>query len=102
MTSSAHCSSLPLFSAIQKVRGRPIWEATKNLAEMLEQMKLERDIEPVVVLDRDLTIMDLQPISRFGTAVLEELKSRAEFLPCPEGECEYDATDTCRWCGKLK
>jgi hypothetical protein len=101
--SAAHCSSLPFYAAILRVSSLPVWEALKDLTDTLEHLKLERDIRVVVVLGgKGGPVIDFEPLSRYGTLVLDELKTRSEFLPCPDGGCDYDASDVCRWCGKVK
>ena len=99
---TAHSVSLPLFNAIQNNNGKPAWDALCGISHIIKCLSLEKDIQPVVLILAHATCIDLQPESAYGREVLHEAKVRSEFLPCPDGECEYDASSNCRWCGKAK
>lgn len=96
----AHGLSLPLHFFIQKAEGRPADEASMLVTEEVVKLGLSNDILVVLVLHRGMSL-SLEALSDFGKAVLEELKSRSEFTPCPEGECEFSGL-ACKWCGAIQ
>lgn len=103
MTSShAHALSLPLYSLLQKLDGHPSWEASLDIRKALEVLHLEKDLDPVIVITSHCTAINVESKTPTGHAVLEELRARSQFLPCPEGECEYASSGNCLWCGGPK
>lgn len=98
---NAHSVSLPLFHALQTLDKKPVSEALDGIIHTIQCLQLTDDIQPVVIIYNKSTCIDLQPETGRGREVLCEVKVRTEFLPCPDEECEYDASGCCRWCGKL-
>jgi hypothetical protein len=99
---SAHGASLPLYATVQRLSGKDSAECLRFLDEVLERLRLQADIGPVIVFQGRSVCIDLSPQTEYGREVIRELSARSEFLPCPPGECDYSGSDTCRWCGKLK
>jgi hypothetical protein len=99
---NAHSVSLPIFNAMQMLEGKTASEALSSISCIIRCLQLTSDIQPVVIILRSSTCIDLQPETPRGLEVLDEVKVRSEFLPCPEEECEYDSSGCCRWCGKLR
>jgi hypothetical protein len=94
----AHCLSLPLFSMLEKNAGTAVEDASSSLAECIERMKLDEDISVVIDFTNGVRCT-LVGKTEFGLKVLEELKARSEFPPCPDGECDFGAEPNCIWCG---
>jgi hypothetical protein len=69
-----------------------------ELNEGLEVLQLQEHLHPAMCED-DISI---DPRTDFGRQVLEELGTRAQLPPCPEGQCEPGTDGSCRWCGKTK
>lgn len=98
---TAHSVSLPLFNALENLRGKPADEALNGVMFMLRCLHLTEDIKPVVIFVHSRSSVDLVSQTAYGREIMDEVKLRSEFLPCPEGECEYDESRRCRWCGKM-
>lgn len=102
---NAHGDSLPLFAYLQMFEGMPVGDAIPKIRSALETLHLTSHVEVVIVLrgegEKVKSVLDIEARTVYGLAVLGEVEARAEFLPCPEGECEY-ADDTCRWCGNVR
>lgn len=93
--------SLPLFGCLFSFGDRPIWESSQEAAKTLKQLHLEDDIEVSIVL-APKTHLEFSASSARGEEVLKELKERAHYVPCPEGDCEFDGVGECKWCGGSK
>jgi hypothetical protein len=84
---------------MQRVDGKPAWDASSSLLETVAALGLESDIRVVLIIESSMKI-SLEAASVRGEEVLSELRSRSQFLPCPEGECEYGpGSSMCKWCG---
>lgn len=99
-TGRAHCLSLPLFAAMMQVKEGNLEQATGTIRDRLSALFLVEHVDVVLLLkDGELSI-DLEALSDFGKDVLAELETRNSFIPCPPGECSYDANGLCLWCGE--
>jgi len=103
-TSRAHAASLPLFTIMAGMLEN---DAPATVAHVLDEliisMGLQDDIEVVLEVKTVIPDVYLREKTPFGKEVLDELKARSEFVPCPNGTCEeYESTVAsgfCKWCG---
>jgi hypothetical protein len=66
-------------------------------------LKLDADVSAVVTVKGNGLFIDLQPATKFGEAIIDELHTRSLFAPCPSGECSFiEHEKTCMWCGKTR
>lgn len=104
MTQTAHAVSLPLFALMQRAdASETVSEAAQQIRQGLDELHLDKHVEPVIEFDQDREILSVQPKDDFGRSICEELKERFMDPPCPDGMCEahpgvFDGS--CRWCGK--
>lgn len=97
---SAHSASFPLYETMIQLLAVPVWEATAKLERVLKAANLESDVEVVIVMGAVGTSLSIEARSTFGEEVVRELESRTDFDPCPPGECEFEVSNTCKWCGR--
>lgn len=103
-TTRAHAASLPLYTIMNgMLEGDPVWVVAEVLHELLAKMGLHTEIEVAIIVRDDKSVVDLQKKTDYGEEVLQELKARSSFSPCPNGECEEfmptTMTGFCKWCG---
>jgi hypothetical protein len=99
--SRAHGLSLPLFALMQRSEGENAGDASLRVRSGVQALKLEGDIDVVIVISQGAAQVGMEPRSDFGAQILREVMARAEFVPCPEGTCEYDEHGACKWCGSI-
>lgn len=95
---SAHCISLYLFEWFRDALEMSVEDAETFLREHLAQVNLAEHVQLKKVVN-GVTTLSFESLSPYGDTVLEEFRARSEFPPCPKGECEYDGSRECKWCG---
>lgn len=97
----AHQASLPLFSTLLQLKEVEPEEACPVLKQTIDDLSLSKDIQVALFFAEDEYCLGFEPLTSFGQLVLNELLGRAETLPCPDGQCEYDGNE-CLWCGRAR
>lgn len=101
---SAHAISLPLFAIMQQAdTSETVSEAAQKLSKGIDDLHIEKHVQPVIEFDQDREILTVQPKDEFGKSICSELMERFQDPPCPDDMHEYPSNvmdGNCIWCGK--
>lgn len=75
---SAHVDSLYLFQSILRAIDIPVWNAVEIVRKAIELNHLEADVEIVIVIDGQGSLLNIEPKTEFGEAVCVELTDRCK------------------------